>query len=170
MAFFIFLSFFIASLLFFAQKTTAHCPLCVAATGSFVATSRIMGIDDAITGTFVGAFIISTALWTDRMLSKRKIRLPLQPYALSLLFIALTFAGFFIFGFVSGGFATIMGIDRFIFGILAGSMIILFSYEAHNLLRKSNNGKNHLPFQGIVLPMLVLVLFDVLMYAAGVFG
>ena len=46
----------------------------------------------------------------------------------------------------------------------------MLSYEAHNFLRKSNSGKNHIPFQGIVAPIIALAIFDMLMYAAGVFG
>lgn len=63
-----------------------------------------------------------------------------------------------------------MGIERLSFGIIAGSLIVLISYEAHNFLRKSNSGRNHIPFQGILVPIIALVIFDVLMYVAGVFG
>ena len=169
---FIFLSFFIM-LLALAQKSFAHCPLCVVATGSIVATTRVMGVDDAITGTFVGAFIISTALWSDKILSKKfKINVPFQPYLLSFAFIALTFLSFFAFvpAVAESEFVKIMGIERFSFGLVAGSIIILLSFEAHNLLRRNNGNRNHIPFQGIALPIIVLVLFDALMYATGIFG
>lgn len=39
------------------HEASAHCPLCVAGAGAGLTLSRILGIDDSITGIWLGAFI-----------------------------------------------------------------------------------------------------------------
>src|SRR3990167_85987 len=52
----------------------AHCPLCTGATIVGVGITRAFGLDDSIVGVFVGGMIISTALWSDKILKKRGIK------------------------------------------------------------------------------------------------
>src|SRR3989338_2455804 len=51
----------------------AHCPLCTAATIVGVGVTRSLGWDDSIVGIFVGAMIVSSALWLNNILKKRNI-------------------------------------------------------------------------------------------------
>src|SRR3989338_8948107 len=51
----------------------AHCPLCTAATIIGVGVTRSFGWDDSIVGIFVGAMIVSSALWVNNILKKRNI-------------------------------------------------------------------------------------------------
>src|SRR3990167_3815662 len=51
----------------------AHCPLCTAATIVGVGVTRSLGWDDSIVGIFVGAMIVSSALWVNNIFKKRNI-------------------------------------------------------------------------------------------------
>lgn len=153
-----------------AQLTPAfaHCPLCAAATGALVATTRVMGIDDAIVGTFVGAFTIATAFWLNNWLKKKTKREYLlgQPYILSAVFLVLTLVSMYGTGLLGAlpPLFWIIGMERLLFGILLGSVLSISSFEFHNLLRSLNKSKNHFPLQGIVLPIVVLLVADVALY------
>ena len=50
----------------------AHCPLCTTATIIGVGVTRSFGLDDSIVGVFVGAMIVSSALWLNNALKKLK--------------------------------------------------------------------------------------------------
>lgn len=147
----------------------AHCPLCTAATGAVVATTRVYGVDDLIVGTLIGGFAISTALWIDRILKKRnrgKAYVRGQGAAIVGISIALTVAGF-LFMPVPGTATTMFGFDKLIVGILAGSAVSLFAFALHEKLRKIN-GKSFFPLQAVAIVLLALFAVNTGFYVAGV--
>ena len=54
-----------------AGQAAAHCPLCTAAVGTGLITARLFGVNDIVSGIWVGAFIISIALWLDKALRRK---------------------------------------------------------------------------------------------------
>jgi hypothetical protein len=72
----------IAALLLLATAiippVSAHCPLCTARAAAGVGIARAFGVDDAIVGLWLGAFVAASALWFDRILKKKGIDYPLQ--------------------------------------------------------------------------------------------
>lgn len=162
---------FFILLFFLASPAFAHCPLCTAATGALVTTARVAGVDDAVVGIFVGAFVISTTFWFNRFLTKRlKRQFPFQPYLLSALFVAVTVASFYPAGLLGTApdFLYIFGVERLLFGLLLGSIVSIAAFDIHNLLRRFNGHKNHFPLQGIVLPVAFLIVVAATLYLAGV--
>src|SRR3989344_2574827 len=61
------------SLIAIIPSVMAHCPLCTAATVVGVGVTRSLGWDDSIVGVFVGAMIVSSALWINNILKKKNI-------------------------------------------------------------------------------------------------
>jgi len=61
------------SIIAIMPSVMAHCPLCTAATIVGVGVTRSLGWDDSIVGVFVGAMIVSSALWVNNILKKKKI-------------------------------------------------------------------------------------------------
>ena len=49
------------------------CPICTIAVGAGLGFSRALGIDDTISGLWVGALIISMSLWTIDRLNRKKV-------------------------------------------------------------------------------------------------
>ncbi len=154
-----------------AAPASAHCPLCTAATGAGVVIAERYGIDNAITGLWVGAFIISTALWFDRIL-KKKYSFPLQSATISISAIILTVVPFYFAGMFSNP-VTILGMDRLLFGIIAGS-VLSFAGTEFSIRIKNTRGKVLFPYQTIVLVVFTLaatsVIFQYLIKNTGVLG
>lgn len=155
-----------------AAPASAHCPLCTAATIAGLETARYYGVDDSIVGIWIGAFVISTALWFDAMLKKRKHSIQLQSEVLSVSALVLTVVPFYFAGLLSNP-VKILGIDRLLFGMLAGS-IITYGGTGLSIRIKNARGKVLFPYQTIILIVALLAaasaVFWYLIRNTGVFG
>lgn len=153
------------------QPAHAHCPLCTAATGAGIVVAEKYGVDDAIIGLWVGAFVISTALWFDRLL-KKKYNFPAQGAILSVSSLALTVVPFYFAGMFANP-VKILGIDRLLFGILFGS-IMTFAGTWLSVWIKNTRGKVLFPYQTIILVTGILtatsLVFQYLARNTGVLG
>ena len=67
----IFLFALLTILIFDLQKTFAVCPICTVAIGAGVGFTRYIGIDDTITGLWIGGFIVSSGLWLASFLKNK---------------------------------------------------------------------------------------------------
>jgi len=137
----------------------AHCPLCTAATGSAVAAARFFGLSDIITGMFAGAFIFSAALWTYKSLKKMNKNKNHILFAIILLVSILLTLLTFAFAGVLNGYSRFFGLYDIITGFLFGLLITSITFHIHYTLRKMNNNKNFIPFQGIVLIFSALIFY-----------
>ena len=156
--------------LFIVPPVFAHCPLCTAAAGVAVSVTRIYGIDDLIVGSLIGAFTISTALWLNNYLLKRNKGKKYFSYQTSIITAAVfvsTIASFALFSISSPDYYKLFGIDKLLIGVTAGSIATIAAFGTHNMLRKYNSNKNHLPAQGIILMAIFLVFLNIGFYASG---
>lgn len=142
--------------IFNAMPVHAHCPLCTAAVGVGLVTTRLYGFDDAIVGVWIGAFIISTAVWANNALKKRFI--PFQAPILSIAAIILTTGSFYAAGLMNGTYAKTFGVDRLLLGILIGSILTYAMPIVSKKIKAINKNKALFPFQTIVLIVTVLIL------------
>ena len=159
---------------------SAHCPLCTAAAGAGVAAARFYGVDDSVVGLFLGALIVSSALWFDRML-KKKIDWPFQQALLvivSFLLLAVPFyqsdvitdfqmvksmpahhgiTGLGVFGLSQFGF------DKLMFGMIIGSLSVWAAFALSDYIKKKR-GKVLWPYQGFSFMMIVLAILSLLFW------
>ncbi len=169
----IFILFFVFFLFInnFSILTLAHCPLCTAATTGLVVATRWFGVDDLIVGNFIGAAIISSAMWFDRILKnkKRKEYLKFQSSIIILSSILLTILTFYFAGILGNEFEhyLLFGVDKILIGFLIGSIVTLFSFYFNNWLRNHNGGKSYFPFQVIIITLIFLFLTSYLFYLLG---
>ena len=162
----LFFSFFVI----LPRTVSAHCPLCTVATGMAVATTRLYGIDDMIIGLFIGSFVVSTALWMNNIALKRnrkKEYLPYQSFSLVLVSLLTMLATLYFSGLLGDMNYQALGMDKIFFGTLAGTVITLVSFEIHKKLRWYNGNRNYVPMQGIILPLLSVVIASLGFYAMG---
>ena len=163
----IILSLFFISIL--SSISFAHCLLCVGATGAVVATARFYGINDMITGLFVGVFIVSTSLWFHIILKKRhngKNYIPMQSLAIIISGIATILIAFYFTGDLVG--TSVLGMSTIVVGTAIGSAVSSLSFLINDLMRSINENKNYVPFQPIVLLFAASFLSVLAMYAGGV--
>ncbi|MEW6295240.1 MAG: hypothetical protein AB1467_02995 [Candidatus Diapherotrites archaeon] len=152
-------------LLSIASFASAHCPLCTGAAAGAVAAARFYGVDDAIVGVWLGAFIISTALWFDRILKKRYI--PMQTFSIIILALVMTLVPFYFAGLFGGMHKTLFGIDRLFVGIVSGSILTYLGFILSNEIKKENK-KVLFPFQSIILTFAILLIASLMFWLVAV--
>lgn len=150
-----------ASLAAVAKPVLAHCPLCAAATAGGVAATRFLGVDDTVTGTFIGGFVASTGLWFSNWLTKKrngKALLQFQGAVFVALSLALTVLTLYLARLLGSPDPTytMLGVDKLLVGTIAGTAVSLAAFRLHKWIRAVNSNKSFVPFQGIIVTMLAL--------------
>lgn len=150
------------------KPSLAVCPVCTVAVAGGLGLSRWLGIDDAITGVWIGGLIVSTGLWLANWLAKNpKFKLKISKPALNATAVILTFILVvvpLIFGGVIGHpLNTILGIDKLIFGSVLGLFAFLASVWLDQKLRKIFK-RQLLNYQKVILPIGILAIISLTLY------
>jgi len=154
--------------LFSAIKIYAMCPVCTIAVGVGVGITRKYGVDDTISGLWVGALLVSVSMWTINWLKSKKWSFPGFVFIVPILFYAITLIPMYQKNIISqkilgDHYQTLWGIDRLLLGIIFGSLAFLISSMMYIYFKKKN-GKAHFPFEKIVIPVVLLSLLSILFY------
>ena len=139
-----------------AARVQAVCPVCTIAVGAGVGLCRYLGIDDTISGAWIGGLIISLIALTIDWLNKKNIRFMFRKIIVAVLFYAVTIGPLYFTNIMGHPFNKFWGIDRLLFGIISGSLVFLISVWFNDFLKKRNQGKVYFPFQKVVIPILFL--------------
>jgi hypothetical protein len=151
--------------LLLVSRAYAHCPLCTAAVGTGVAVTRFYGVDDTIVGTWIGAFIISTALWFNKALKKKYIKF--QNFLVVVLALMATIVPFYFAGLINMQYK-LFGIDKLLLGILVGSFVTYFGTFLSDKIRKKGFW---FPFQTIAMVLILLILTSIIFWCViSIFG
>ncbi len=152
--------------LLLVQKALAVCPICTVAVGAGVGFSRWLGIDDAITGLWVGGLIVSMITWTESWLEKKNIRFKGRIFVNILGYYALIIIPLYYAGIIGNPLNTLCfcGLDKLLFGIIAGSLAFWTGASWHYYLKEQNNDKSYFPFQKVVMPILPLLILSLIFY------
>ncbi|HPO75265.1 MAG TPA: hypothetical protein PLL80_01490 [Candidatus Pacearchaeota archaeon] len=116
------LSIFLLSILltcfFLAGKALAICPLCTIAVGAGVGFSRWLGIDDTITGLWIGGLIVSLITWTDDWLEKKKVHFKGRTFLIVIAYYALVVVPLYYSGIIGNPLNTLCfcHLDKLLFG------------------------------------------------------
>ncbi len=162
----------IISLIGILPQVMAMCPFCTAATIIGIGISRELGLDDSIVGVFVGAMIISTALWINNLIVKRNVRRNkrgsnnfLRALSLTVLMTLLTYITFYFVGlFGPANDYRIFGMEKITFGAISGGVVSLIALFASNKIKKNNNGKVLFPYQSMAFTFALLLLNVLIFY------
>ena len=154
-----------------APSVMAHCPLCTAGAGAGIMAARLYGIDDSIVGIFIGALIVSSALWFNKWL-KKKIDFPLQEAVLVILTFFMTVVPFYYAGLITNfemvrsmpehhsilGFG-VFGIDKLLLGIIVGTLGIWFVFRLSDSIKEARQ-KVLWPYQGLSFMMIAVFILS----------
>ncbi len=166
---------FAAFIFFFSISVSpvfAICPICTLAVGAGLGLSRYLGIDDVISGIWVGALVISVSFWFNNWLIKKNfkfLKFIKEKYLiyLSLLFwIVLTYIPFWKTGIIGHPFNTVWGIDKLIFGSVIGAGIFLLAVYTDKKIRKIK-GKQLFNYQRVIIPISFLSIVSLIIYFFG---
>jgi len=109
--------------LFFIKPVQAVCPVCTVAVGAGVGISRLIGIDDSITGVWIGGLIISSGLWMADFIRKKQWKIPIPEILSILLMLLFVIPPLYWSNMIGVTNNTLLGIDKIIFGSAIGSLI-----------------------------------------------
>ncbi len=139
---------------------SAHCPLCVAGAAAGVTLTRWVGVDDSITGVWIGALLGATSLWFFSWLSTKKIKfveksnLIIKQFIYLVIF-ASTIWSFYQFKLVIR-MSQIFGLDKLTFGILTGGIL----FYLIDLIKI----KHYFNYQKIVISLGGMTILSLLIY------
>ena len=142
----------------------AVCPLCTIAVGVGVGLAKWLGIDDSITGLWIGGLTISLIIWTMMWFDKRKICFFGYRFIIALFYYVLMVAPLFYIDVVGHPANVLWGYDKLLLGITMGSVFFLAATAAHIYLKKQNNNRVYFPFQKVVLPISTLAILSGIFY------
>jgi hypothetical protein len=150
--------------LIFAKSAYAVCPVCTIAVGAGLGLSRWLGIDDTLSGIWVGGFVVSASLWFAVWLEKKEVRLPHKKKFSVLALYLLVLPTLYFTNMIGLPLNTIWGIDKLLLGILVGSAAFITSVKIDNYLRSRNEGKVYIAYQKVILPVSLLLISTFVFY------
>ena len=141
----------------------AVCPLCTVAVSAGVGLSHWIGVDDLISGLWIGGFVMSSVIWTINWLDSKNIHFKGRK-----ILTILTYYGFVIIpldldGLIGRPFNTVWGIDKLISGIVIGSVVFLPGYIGYAAIKR-RRGRAYFPFQKVVMPVAPLLILTLIFY------
>jgi hypothetical protein len=144
--------------LFLAEKALAFCPVCTVAVGAGLGLCRWLGVDDVLSGIWIGGLIVSLVGWTLTWLEKKQIRFPLRWLVVSAFYYSMIIVPLYFMGIVGHPLNTFWGTDKLILGMIFGTLAFVLAWLVNEGLRKMNQGKVFFPFQKVVIPILFLII------------
>ncbi len=150
---------------FTAKTALAVCPVCTVAVGAGVGFSRWLGIDDTISGLWIGGLLISMTITTDSWLQKKKIKFKNRLTVVGVFYYAITIIPLYFFTDIMGSANNqILGFDKLLAGIFVGSVAFIGAASFHFWLKKKNGTKVYFPFQRVIVPVVTLFLLSGVFY------
>ena len=143
-----------------ATPALALCPLCLFAAGAGVGLSQYLGVDDLISGFWLGAFLaIAAKLIVDSVWFKGLVVNALLRWLLGLSALYLpTFASFSYAKLFDHPLNQLWGLDRLKLGLILGSGAIVVAAIISFFMYLTNRGRAWFPFQRVVVTVGTLLL------------
>jgi len=143
----------------------AVCPICTVAVCASVGLSRWLGVDDTITGQWIGGLAVSLIIWTVDYLNKKNIRFYGRKILTVVFYYLIIIWPLYYFSLVGHPYNRLWGMDKLILGIIIGSIFFSLAVVAEYFLKKKNDGKTYFPFQKVVFPVGFLLIGSLIFYS-----
>ena len=152
------------NLLLLFKSVTAVCPICTFAVGTGLSLSHWLGVDDTITGLWIGGLTASMIAWTVTMLSRYNIRFYGRKIVVTILYFTLTLWPLYYKNLLGNPLNTLWGMDKLLLGIIIGTILFTLGSIWYYFLKLKNNGHAYFPFQKIIMPLGLLFIASILFY------
>jgi len=156
--------FFTTGILFFAHSAQAVCPVCVVAVSACVGLSQYLGIDDTISGVWIGGLLVSMIIWTIDWLKRKNIKFYFRKILVIGLFYVFTIGPLYKSEMIGHPANKLWIMDKLLLGIILGSIFFLGAVFLNSHLKKKNSGKVFFPFQKVVVPIVTLGILSGVFY------
>ncbi|MCL4366680.1 hypothetical protein M1563_00730 [Patescibacteria group bacterium] len=145
------------------QPTLAVCPVCTVAVGAGLGLSRYLGIDDSISGIWVGGLVLSMSFWLISWLKARRWQFRFMSLLIIILMYVVTLAPLWISGIIGHPYNRLLGIDKLIFGAAVGTLAFAIGMVADKQIREIM-GHQLFYYQKVVLPVALLTIMSVILF------
>lgn len=152
-------------LLLSVNSVQAVCPVCTVAVGAGLGFSRVIGIDDSVTGIWVGGLILSSGLWMADLIKKRKWKVPYPEISSILLMAIFVIPPLYWSKMIGLPGNTLWGIDKVLLGSITGIVLFLIGVTLDKWLRTKNNNKVYIYYQKVIIPLLLLSIVSYFFYS-----
>jgi len=147
-----------------APAASAICPVCTIAVVAGVGLSRWLGVDDTISGLWIGGLTVSLIMWTINWLDAKKIKFKGRKILITIAYYLLIAAPLYYTDIIGHPLNKLWGMDKIILGIILGSIAFLTSSLWYYSLKKKNNDRAHFPFQKVVMAISPILLLTLIFY------
>lgn len=137
------------------------CPVCTIAIGAGVGLFRAWGIDDVITGLWIGALIISSIAWMIDYLNRKNIHFLFRKILVTVIFYALFIIPLYYMGIMGLPENKLFGFDKIGIGVVIGTIIFIIAMFSDLALKKLNEGKVVVYYQRVFIPLIYLLLASI---------
>jgi len=146
------------------NTTKAVCPLCVVAVGTGVGLCRWLGIDDTISGLWIGGALVAISMATIFWFQEKNWKFKFYQPIIFLVYYFLIIWSLLFFDIMGHPLNKLWGIDKILLGIVAGTILFFTSIFLDKYLRQKNNGKVLFYYQKIIIPVILLLIFSFIFY------
>jgi len=168
--FYLYFSFFFFLFSFFFSKAAlAVCPVCTVAVVGGIELSRYLGVDDSVTGLWVGGLTVSLIFWTIDWMNKRNYRFKGRKILTTIVYYVLVVLPLYFLNIIHlrlPRYETFCGcgIDKMSVGIASGSIAFLIGVLLYEYFKKKNGGHAHFPYEKVVFPIAPLIILSFVFY------
>lgn len=134
------------------------CAVCTVAVGASLEIARRMGVDDGVVGVWAGAFLMILGYWTLKWMDKKGLNFKGRDFivlASSVLMILFVYISELVY---TPKAILIFWIDPFLFATISGALVLHYSSEFYQWMKRKNGGHAHFPFEKVVVPVVALCL------------
>ncbi len=156
---------FLLCFFFLLPQTTFACPLCAAALTTGLGLTRYFGVDDLISGVWIGAWIAFLAYLTIHWLEKKEIRFRGRDWLVALDYALIFLLLFSHLELIGHPLNTIFGIDKLLLGMGLGASVFVLFTKRYTFLRQNAPHMIVIPYQKLVMQVVPLALISLLLYA-----
>jgi len=148
-----------------AFLATAFCPVCAAVAVVGLGVSRWLGVDDSVTGVWIGASLLMISILTIKWLRYRFMNFKdwWQGIVFFVYYLAVL-APLWWLGKLGHPLNRLWGIDKLVLGIAIGTGVVMLAISLHRWLKSKNNGKSYFLMQRTILNLGSLILVSLIFY------
>jgi len=148
-----------------APSAQAVCPVCTVAVVSGLGFTRWLGIDDSISGLWIGGLTVSMIFWTIDFCNRKKFTFKFRDATIFIAFYLLIVLPLHFYKLISGSWNIFSpSADKLLLGLYFGSAAFWAGVELYEFVKRKNGGKAHFPFEKVVFPIVPLIVASILFY------
>ncbi len=136
------------------------CPIVVASTLTLL---EKYGIDNTISGLWIGGALLLSSIITIEWIKKWKSHWSIN-LAVFVLFYVGTFLPLYFKHIIGDPTKELWGMDKTLLGVVVGSVFFYLGDWAYRVIKEKNGGKAWFPFQKAVMPLIPIAIFSWIFY------